>query len=413
MPVRLRHLFLPAAIGTVLAAPASAQQHPPRGWGDELAPSGYLSGRRPAAPTPRTAPKVFDWPAPPITPPPDVVRAIYLNAWTFGSQRFYSLLRLADSTEINAFVIDVKDDTGYLTYPSGVPTAKLIGANGQIRAPDVRHRLAILHAHNIYPIARIVVAKDPLLARKKPEWSIRDVNGGLWYDRLHFAWVDAFNDSVWVYAAQLGAEAIQLGFSELQFDYVRFPDEPRARMETARFTARRNGETTRAGVTRQLRLLRARVHPLGVPFTVDIFGMTASADRDLGIGQVWEDLASTADVVLPMVYPSHYFKGFYNFTHPNSEPYAVVRRALEDAERRSAHLVHPAEIRPYLQAFTLGRPRYTPTEIRDQIRAAADVGIHSWVLWNARGVYDPRIFDPRAASVAARTAAAPSHGTAR
>lgn len=413
MPVRLRHLFLSAVTCTVAAAPASAQQRQPRHWGDELAPSGYLVVKPPVTRAPTTQPKAFDWPAPPITAPPDVVRAIYLNAWTFGSQRFYSLLRLADSTEVNAFVIDVKDDTGYLTYPSGVPTAKLIGANGQIRAPDVRHRLAILHAHNIYPIARIVVAKDPLLARKKPEWSIRDVNGGLWYDRLHFAWVDAFNDSVWVYAAQLGAEAIQLGFSELQFDYVRFPDEPRARMETARFTARRNGETTRMGVTRHLRLLRDRVHPLGVPFTVDIFGMTTSADRDLGIGQVWEDLASTADVVLPMVYPSHYFKGFYNFTHPNSEPYAVVRRALEDAERRSARLAHPAEIRPYLQAFTLGHPRYTPTEIRDQIRAAADVGIHSWVLWNARGVYDPRIFEPRSASVAARVSAAPSHGTAR
>lgn len=413
MAVRLPRIFLTVAATVTLTAAASAQQKPPRGWGDELAPSGFVRARAPLPLPPSAATRPFDWPPPPITAPPDVVRAIYLNAWTFGSPRFYSLVRLADSTEVNAFVIDVKDDTGYLTYPSQVPTAKLIGANGQIRAPDVRHRLAILHAHDIYPIARIVVAKDPLLARQKPAWSIRDVNGGLWYDRLHFAWVDAYNDSVWVYAAQLGAEAVQLGFSELQFDYVRFPDEPRARLETARFTSRRNGETTRAAVARHLRLLRDRVHPLGVPFTVDIFGMTASADRDLGIGQVWEDLASTADVVLPMVYPSHYFKGFYSFLHPNSEPYAVVKRALEDAERRSAPLPHPAKIRPYLQAFTLGHPRYTPIEIRDQIRAAADVGIHSWVLWNARGVYDPRIFEPRSTSVAARPAAAPDHGTAR
>jgi hypothetical protein len=413
MPVRLPLLLAAVALGSVSTRRLAAQQARRHSWGDELRRSGFVAPRRAPAPAPVPVAAETDWPPPPITPPPAVVRAIYLNAWTFGSHRFYDLIRLADTTEINAFVIDVKDDTGYLTYPSQVPTARVIGANRQIRAPDARHRLAVLRAHGIYPIARIVVAKDPLLAREKPSWSIRDVSGGLWYDRLHFAWVDAFNDSVWVYAAQLGAEAVQLGFSELQFDYVRFPDEPKARMESARFTSRKNGETTREAVARHLRLLRDRVHPLGVPFTVDIFGMTASADRDLGIGQVWEDLASTADVVLPMVYPSHYFHGFYDIAHPNSEPYAVVHRALEDALRRSEALPHPAQIRPYLQAFTLGRPRYTPTEIRDQIRAAADLGLRSWALWNARGVYDPRIFAPRSASVAAQPPVAAPHGSPR
>lgn len=393
--------------------PLAAQRAPRHGWGDELAPSGFVPPPRPATAASPAAPAGSDWPPPPITPPPAVVRAIYLNAWTFGSPRFYDLVRLADTTEINAFVVDVKDDTGYLTYRSSVPTARLIGADRELRAPDARHRLAVLHAHNIYPIARIVVAKDPLLARMKPDWAIRDVNGGLWHDRLHFAWVDAYNDSVWVYAAQLGAEAVQLGFSELQFDYVRFPDEPKERMETARFAARRNGESAREGVVRHLRFLRDRVHPLGVPFTIDVFGMTASADQDLGIGQVWEDLASTADVVLPMVYPSHYFHGFYNIAHPNTEPYTVVRRALEDALRRNAPLKHPARIRPYLQAFTLGPPRYTPIEVRDQIRAAFDVGIRSWVLWNPRGVYDPRIFTPASTSLAVEPAPAPPHGTPR
>lgn len=404
-----------AALAVFASLPLAAQRRArvAKGWGDEL-PSSRLA----TAPAPRRLPAPaaaardsIDWPAPPISQPPSIVHAIYLNAWTFGSRRFYDLVRLADTTEINAFVVDVKDDTGYLTYRSSVPTAEAIGANRAIRAPDTRHRLAVLRAHNIYPIARIVVAKDPLLARMRPAWSVQDAGGGLWHDRLKFAWVDAYNDSVWIYAAQLGAEAVHEGFGELQFDYVRFPDEPRSRMESARFTARRNNESTRDAVARHLRMLRSLVHPLGVPLAIDIFGMTASADRDLGIGQVWEDLASTADVVQPMVYPSHYYGGFYNIQHPNSEPYAVVHRALEDAERRSAPLRHPAEIRPFLQAFTLGRPRYTPVEIRDQIRAAADVGIHSWVLWNPRGVYDPEIFRPRhapAAIASARIAAVPT-----
>jgi hypothetical protein len=210
--------------------------------------------------------------------------------------------------------------------------------------------------------------------------------------------VDAFNDSVWVYAAQLGEEAVRMGFAELQFDYVRFPDEPRAKMASAVFSARQGTETTRQGVTRNLRLLRDRVKPLGVPFTIDIFGMTSSTEVDMGIGQVWEDLVTSADVVLPMVYPSHYYGGFGDIRHPNSEPYRVVRRAIEDGIKRSAPLGQTAEIRPWLQAFTLGAPRYTGFHVKEQIRAVEDLGLTSWILWNARGVYDPGSFRPEAAA---------------
>src|SRR5262245_5130646 len=111
-------------------------------------------------------------------PAAEPVRGIYVNAWAFGTRKFYQLVELADSTEINAFVIDVKDDTGYLTYRSQVPTAVAIGANQELRAPDAAGRVALLKTKGIRPIARIVVAKDPLLAVKKPEWSIRHVKGG-------------------------------------------------------------------------------------------------------------------------------------------------------------------------------------------------------------------------------------------
>ena len=151
-----------------------------------------------------------------------------------------------------------------------------------------------------------------------------------------------------------------MGFAEVQYDYVRFPDEPESKLASALFPGRRAGETKRQGVTRNLRLLRDRTRPLGVPFTIDVFGLTTSARGDMGIGQYWEDLVTTADVVLPMVYPSHYMRGVYNLKHPNSEPYQVIRRAMQDALRRSAPLGETAEIRPYLQAFTLGQPRYTP-----------------------------------------------------
>ena len=384
-------------------------QHPSR-WGDELPPA-------PAFPDSLFAVPGMDqpvrWPAAPLSRPPARMRAIYVNAWAFGGKRFHELVRLADRTEINAFVVDVKDDTGYLTYRSEVPTAIQIGANQQLRARDIRDRLRIMREHGIFPIARIVVAKDPLLAAKKPEWSVKHVDGGLWRDRLDFAWVDAFNDSVWIYAAELAAEAVRMGFEEVQYDYVRFPDEPESRLASALFPGRRPGETKRQGVTRNLRVLRDRTRSLSVPFAIDVFGLTTSAKTDMGIGQYWDDLVTTADVVLPMVYPSHYTRGVYNLKHPNSEPYQVIRRAMQDALRRSAPLGETAEIRPYLQAFTLGEPRYTPALVREQIRASEELGLESWVLWNPRSAYDSAIFREETASVsvAPDAAGSPDPGT--
>jgi hypothetical protein len=165
-------------------------------------------------------------------------------------------------------------------------------------------------------------------------------------------------------------------------------------MAKAVYPGRKGKETTRDGVVRNLRLLRDQLKPLGVPFTIDVFGMTASATADMGIGQVWEDLVTTADVVLPMVYPSHYYGGFYEIMHPNSEPYEVVHRALRDGIQRAAPLGKTAEIRPWLQAFTLGAPRYTAFHVKEQIRAVEDLGLKSWVLWNARSYYDAAAFRP-------------------
>ena len=330
-----------------------------------------------------------------LFPPPEPVRALYVNAWAFSSAKLWQLIALADSTEINAFVIDVKDDSGCLLYRSQVATARTIGASDCARLRSVGPRLDSVRMHDIRPIARIVVAKDPLLAAGKPAWAVRHRSGGLWTDRIGMAWVDAYNDSVWIYSAQLAAEAVRLGFAEVQFDYVRFPDEPRARMATAVFGARRAGDTQRAAVRRNVRLLKERLAPMNVPVTFDIFGLTATYDGDMGIGQVWEDFLDVADVVLPMVYPSHYYAGAYGYQRPNHHPYQIVRNALRDAQARTPP--GSPEIRPYLQAFTLGRrkPRYTPHEIREQIRAAEELGIRSWVLWNPRSVYQRDALLPR------------------
>ena len=342
-------------------------------------------------------------PPPPPGEVPAVVRGIYLNRWVFGRQKFFDLIRLADSTEVNAFVIDVKDATGELTYPSAVPTAIAIGANRSPSVRDPRERLAALRERGIHAIARIVVARDPLLARGRLDWAIHDQFGGLWIDGLGEPWVDAFHDSVWIYAAQLAEEAVLLGFDEIQYDYVRFPDEPPARLKRTVYPSRRDGESKRAAIQRNVRLLRERLAPLGVPFTLDIFGLTTGATGDLGIGQVWEDLAGHADVVLPMVYPSHYRRGSYNIDHPNARPYETVRAALTEAIARSAAMPRSAKIRPYLQSFSIFRVRYGPDDVRAQIRATEELGLTDWILWNSSGNYPAAAFRP-----AGRPAAPPA-----
>lgn len=346
----------------------------------------YLEG---VLPDTRVAVRI---PPPPPGVAPASVRGIYMNGWTFGSARFDNLVALADTTEINAFVIDVKDATGFLTYRSAIPIALEIGANNQARALDVRARLEILRRHGIYAIARIVVGKDPLLAEAKPGWAIKDSRGGLWEDRLGHKWIDAYNDSVWVYAADIAIEALMMGFAEVQFDYVRFPDEPPERMRYAIFPSAEQGVTRREAIRRQLAYLRERVHTMGAPFTIDVFGMTTSATSGMGIGQYWEDFIVLADAVLPMVYPSHYSRGDYGLTFPNAEPYETVRRALLPAIERSSRFENAATIRPFLQSFSIRGVRYGAHEIREQIRAVEELGLTDWIFWNARGVYQPGAF---------------------
>ncbi|HUG39642.1 MAG TPA: putative glycoside hydrolase [Longimicrobiales bacterium] len=321
---------------------------------------------------------------------PRAVRGLYIGSWPAGSaRRLPELIRLADETEVNAFVIDIKDVTGEVSYATEVPLAKQLGADRRLKIRDVREMLAQLRDHGIYPIARIVAFKDPLLADARPEWAVQRADGSVWQDDKGVRWVDAFNEDVWAYNIELAREAIALGFSEVQWDYVRFPDAPQSYMTEAVYRARR-GRTMSQGIRAFMIRSREELDPLGVPITADVFGITTSAFRDVGIGQLWEDMADVMDVLLPMVYPSHYPRGTWGFPRPNAAPYQVVLKALNHGVSRSRDIEGAATIRPWLQAFDLGPPDYTPEYIRAQIDAVYDAGLTEWILWNPAGRYDAR-----------------------
>ncbi len=312
-------------------------------------------------------------------PKPAQVRGLYLNAWAAGSPRkLAKLLGVADRTEINTFVIDVKEG-GLVSYRSGLPLVRQVGADRDyIR--DIRGVLAQLKAHGVYPIARIVCFKDTTLARAKTAWAIRRKDGSLWRDSDGLFWVDAYNREVWDYNIAIAREALELGFGEVQWDYVRFPDVVPNLRATQLFSDAR-GRSRMDAIREFIQYSKAQLAPYGVPITADVFGATVSADDDMGIGQKWERLVDVADVLLPMVYPSHFYRGDYDMEHPNAHPYRTVHTAMQYALSRSK-VPHPAAIRPWLQDFTMGKPRYGAAEVREQIRAVYDSGIREWILWN-------------------------------
>lgn len=376
---------------SILAAACSGSDARP---GAAPSPEGTLHGADSALASPgrdtsvAAVPDSIARPPVPLVPTPDTLRGLYVNRWAAIGSRMWQLIDVAKRTEVNALVIDVKDDRGLVLYHSQVPLAREIGAD-TTRPMSYRRLRAVLdtmRASGIYPIARIVVAKDPLLADRRREWAIkRKSDLQPWLDRNGRPWLDPTHPEIWRYAADLAAEAVRLGFSEVQFDYVRFPDEDRIVREAV--FPLMNGRLRAQVIRDQLGLVHSLIAPLKVPMTIDVFGLTATDTSDMGIGQRWEMFVDRADVVLPMDYPSHFAPGTFGLRSPNARPYTVIDRALKDAKRRSAAVPNAARIVPWYQDFTLGPPHYTAEQVRAQIRAGEENGIASWMLWNPRSAY--------------------------
>jgi hypothetical protein len=354
----------------------------------EIAQAGP-SSRRPDSVVPRKIVRVAT---------PDTLRGLYVNRWAALGRKLTDLIGVAKRTEVNALVIDVKDDRGFVLYRSSVPLAREIGADTAdghwMSSSKLRAVLDTMVAHNIYPIARIVVAKDPLLAQKKLDLAIkRKSDLKPWLDKNGHPWLDPHQRAVWQYAVDLAREAHEMGFSEVQFDYVRFPDEKRLISETVYPLA--NGRTRAQVIRDQLGFVRQALKPLGMRVTADVFGLTATDTTDMGIGQRWEMFVDQVDVVLPMIYPSHFARGTYKIRNPNAHPYETIDHALKDAIARSDSVPNAARVIPWYQDFTLGAPHYYAEHIRAQKKAGYDNGFQSWILWNPKSNYTLAALEPQ------------------
>lgn len=408
-----------AALGAVVVGVAGCEQAAVRAEAGPDVAEGPVPAR-PLAGADEPGGAAAAEPAPALKPAPRAeepafIRGIYLNTYAAGSRkRLGQLLEIADRTEVNAFVVDVKDERG-VHYRTGHPLAAELAQPGEVTLRDLAAFVDTLHAHGVYAIARVVVFKDPILSKAKPEWSIRQPGGGLWKDKKGNTWVSPWNRDVWEYNIRIAEEAARAGFDAVQFDYVRFPEAYRSLPDQIHPEA--SGQRTDA-IVAFLEQARPRVHAAGAVLTADLFGLSTVDPGDVGIGQQWERILAVADHVLPMVYPSHYFPTHLRgIRRPNQQPYETVHASVgigvvrRDA-LRDAGVATPARVVPWLQAFDapwVDKTAYGADAARAQIRAVYDTGLEDWIFWHPGSKYEQiaAAFEPEPAPRAATLRSTP------
>ncbi len=339
---------------------------------------------------------------------PDPVKALYVSSWIAATpSQFERVLKLIDETEANAVVLDIKDATGRVSFLVDDPIVKSTGSP-ENRIKNISALLERLHEKNIYIIGRISTFQDPYLAKVKPEWAIaKKSDGSVWRDRKGLAFLDPANPEVAEYLIALGRASFELGFDEINYDYIRYPSD--GAMNDIDYKLK-EGETRADHITQFSQKLHNELKQYpGLVLSADLFGLTTTERTDMGIGQVFEQLFPYFDYIAPMIYPSHYNKGEYGIKHPAEQPYETIMKALAGAKNKvnkmaSTTTVNEAgetitvvdteraaelykKIRPWLQDFSINGVTYDAAKVRAQIQATYDSGLTSWMMWDPSNKY--------------------------
>jgi hypothetical protein len=324
---------------------------------------------------------------------PEPLRALYMTQCVAGTKSFReSLATIADQTEINALVIDVKDYTGRIGFLTDKPTLAHAVSN-ECGASDMPVFLRSLNDRGIYTIARITVFQDPYLTQFNPDLAVKraSATSTIWTDHKGLSYIDPGAREAWKYIVDLSREAHAVGFDELNFDYIRFPSDGDMFDIEFPWSGQRVKNDPSLGKATVLReffsYLSASLDDLDIVISADLFGMTMTNPDDLNIGQILEYADPYFDFIAPMVYPSHYPPGFNNFANPNHYPYEIVKHSMDrGGERLTNASSSPLKLRPWLQDFDYGGV-YDIEEVRAQIQAVYDAGLTSWMLWSPSNRY--------------------------
>jgi hypothetical protein len=328
-----------------------------------------------------------------LTKPDKPIRAIYVTSYVANSSRMKELVHLVEHSELNAMVLDINSGI-HLSAVANASTNPKFKPSNKKSAERYRQTIQELKKHNIYLIARIATFKDPNLANTVPAWALKTKSGKVWRDRGGTSWIDPYREEAWEYILDLAAYAAQLGFDEIQYDYVRFPENA-TKVDAAVVYANKRSWTKSEVIGQFLHRASSRSHRDGLRVSADVFGMVGSENNDMGIGQSWDSIVKEVDIIAPMIYPSHYAAGIWGIDHPDLSPSAIIAHALRDAAKRNRQLnqngISTAHIRPWLQSFTAGwihpHQKYGARQINEQIQAARKEGFTSYMLWNSSNKY--------------------------
>ena len=320
---------------------------------------------------------------------PVKVKGIYVTGPIAGTEKMDELIALVEETELNTMVIDIKNDEGAVTYK--MQSDMVLEIESGVRyIRDIDALVEKLHEKDIYLIARIVAFKDPYLAEKKPELSLKTKSGEIFRDKNKEAWVNPYKKEVWDYLMEIGMQAAEAGFDEIQFDYIRFSTDVNA--DDIDYGEEAETKTKEEAITEFTEYAYETLHPLGVVVSADVFGtiIDNESDREI-VGQNYRDMAAHLDYICPMVYPSHYSNGVYNIEVPDKAPYDTVYQAMNISKEKLETDEQIADVRVWIQDFTASWLKdyisYGAEEVRAQIQAVYDAGYEEWILWNAKMNY--------------------------
>jgi hypothetical protein len=306
------------------------------------------------------------------------LRGIYITSYVAISPRMEPLFELFRSTELNAAIIDIKVD---------------MPAFGPKNEAKIRKVVERLHQQGVWVAGRIVVFRDHGLARKRPDLALKDATGKNWKDNQGVYWVDPSSPEVWNFNLAIAKKAIDWGFDEINFDYIRFPSD--GKLQNIRYPKYTGQEPKHLVMNRFYKTIRdqLKAHKSDIVISADVLGFTFVSVGDLKVGQNLASLVEYFDIICPMVYPSHYSKGNFGFERPILHPYEVVFATLKKGRPHFGEKFQ--KIRPWLQDFSIYGVKYDASMIRAQKKAVFDSGLGGWTLWNDESRFTPQALDKK------------------
>ena len=303
------------------------------------------------------------------------VRGVYLNGYHMTNNSKLEIINnILDNTNVNSLVIDVKTDNGHILFDS---VNELAVEMSNVRSKYNSETLNTLKDKNdLYLIGRVVVFQDPLFAKNYPNEAVFDSYKNKIYSQDGQYFIDPGSEKARNYVINIAKEACELGFDEIQFDYIRYPDSNYKYMV---FKDENNYDNRIKNINSFLMVAKKEINSLGCFVSADVFGFILTNKFDGGIGQNLETIIENVDFLSPMVYPSHYSKGSFGYQNPNRNPYGVITSALDDALNRG---VEEIKLRPFLQGFW-----HSDAEVQENIRAAEDKNL-DWIIWNVSSSYN-------------------------